>query len=289
MIKRIIEIGVAVPDLKKTGDQLSRILGAQGGSIISGKEFDMRAQMFRVGNIEFELMEPVNQDSIIAKFLKTRGEGLHHIALQVEDINETIEWMIRNSVRLINERPVLVDGFKAAFVHPASFGGVLLELIEGNPMWVENRELPVEFQHSHLVKGIGVEGLLNVVTLVEDLEGMTSICSKVFSPENCEIVTSNKYNSRVSLSRIGNAYLQCLKKGESPGSFNAFFRDNAIGLNHVTMKVRSVESAMAFLNREGIHFANDDIGAGLMIDPKEISGILIRLTEKATDSLQDPS
>jgi hypothetical protein len=55
------------------------------------------------------------------------------------------------------------------------------------------------------------------------------------------------------------------------------------------MKVRSVESAMAFLNREGINFANDDIGAGLMIDPKEISGILIRLTEKATDSLQDPS
>ena len=212
MIKRIIEIGVAVPDLKKTGDQLSRILGAQGGSIISGKEFDMRAQMFRVGNIEFELMEPVNQDSIIARFLKTRGEGLHHIALQVEDINETIEWMIRNSVRLINERPVLVDGFKAAFVHPASFGGVLLELIEGNPIWVDNQELPIEFQHSDPSGGLGVEGLLSEAILVEDLECMISVCSKVFSAGNREIVTSNKHNSRIDVCRIANAYLQWGKK-----------------------------------------------------------------------------
>ena len=87
MIKRITEIGVVVKSLTGSGDRLHEILGARGGTVLKAQEYGMVAQMFRIGNIEFELMEPANQDGLIAQFLEKRGEGLHHIAFEVEDIN----------------------------------------------------------------------------------------------------------------------------------------------------------------------------------------------------------
>ncbi|MBE9486354.1 MAG: VOC family protein, partial [Chloroflexi bacterium] len=108
MIKRITEIGVAVKDLTSAGNKFHEILGAQGGIVLNSPEYDMAVQMFRTGNIEFELMQPASPQNIIAQFLKKRGEGLHHIAFEVENIAESITWMKENNVKIINERPVIV-------------------------------------------------------------------------------------------------------------------------------------------------------------------------------------
>ena len=280
MIKRIIEIGVAVVDLKKTGDQLAGILGARGGPVISGQEFDMRAQMFRVGNIEFELMEPVSQISLIAKFIKTRGEGLHHIALQVDDIEEAIEWMTRNDVRLINETPVAIEGFKAAFVHPASFGGVLFELIEGNPMWVDQTSLPEELQKTKEGEGVRAEGLLEVGIILQDSKTSEKTYSKIF--ESGSVPTDPSVGAKIY--KVGNAKLRLTEPTRESEHLNSFTGRKQLGLSYISLKVADFNSAISELGKKEIsckeippnEFCDSK---SLIIQPMEISGIPIFLTD----------
>ena len=97
----------------------------------------VRLAMVPVGDSRIELLEPTADDSPIARFLAKRGEGLHHVCLQVDDLAGTVERLKRDGVRLINEQiQIGAGGHLYVFVHPASAGGVLLELCEDQPRGV---------------------------------------------------------------------------------------------------------------------------------------------------------
>ena len=92
----------------------------------------VKAAMLRIGDVEFELLEPLDKESNVAKFLEKRGEGIHHVALHVTNIEEHLEELRAKGVRLIDEKPrVGMEDGKIAFLHPSSAKGVLIELIEG--------------------------------------------------------------------------------------------------------------------------------------------------------------
>ena len=89
--------------------------------------------MATVGESRLELLEPTSEDSAIAKFLAKRGEGLHHVALQVPNLAAIVEKLKKDGVRLVSDEiKTGAGGHRYVFVHPASAGGVLLELIEEN-------------------------------------------------------------------------------------------------------------------------------------------------------------
>ena len=91
----------------------------------------VRLVMVRLGDTRLELLEPTADDSVIAKFLAARGEGLHHISLRVLDLSATFQKLKADGVRLVsNEIKIGAGGHRYIFVHPSSAGGVLLELIE---------------------------------------------------------------------------------------------------------------------------------------------------------------
>ena len=91
----------------------------------------VRLAMVPLGDSRIELLEPLSDDSPIAKFLAKRGEGLHHVSLRVDNLAGTVENLKKSGVRLINEQiQVGAGGHLYVFVHPASAGGVLLELCE---------------------------------------------------------------------------------------------------------------------------------------------------------------
>ena len=91
----------------------------------------VRAAMVPVGESRFELLEPTSDDSLIAKFISKRGEGLHHVAVHVNDISDTFEELKRKGVRLISDEiKVGAGGHLYIFVHPSATGGVLLELCQ---------------------------------------------------------------------------------------------------------------------------------------------------------------
>ena len=97
----------------------------------------VRLAMVPLGESRIELLEPLSDDSPIAKFLAKRGEGLHHISLRVDNLQSTVENLKKSGVRLINEQiQVGAGGHLYVFVHPSSAGGVLLELCEEQPQGV---------------------------------------------------------------------------------------------------------------------------------------------------------
>src|SRR5580692_4788488 len=86
--------------------------------------------MLPLGDPRIELLEPTQGDSVIGKFLERRGEGLHHIAIRVSDLNASVERLRASGARLLNEPRAGAGGHLYVFVHPASTGGVLIELIQ---------------------------------------------------------------------------------------------------------------------------------------------------------------
>ena len=120
-LKNITEVGVAVRDLEKTTRMLVDILGGEAGEVLDVPAFGMRFRMVRLGNVDLELMEPSDQDGMIAKFIQTKGEGLHHIAFAVDDIEESIMQLKEKGCKLVNEKPLEIFGGKSAFCIPSLF------------------------------------------------------------------------------------------------------------------------------------------------------------------------
>jgi len=86
--------------------------------------------MLALGDPRIELLEPTETDSVIGKFLDKRGEGLHHIAIRVPNLDASVERLRASGVRLLNEPRAGAGGHLYVFVHPSSTGGVLIELIQ---------------------------------------------------------------------------------------------------------------------------------------------------------------
>jgi methylmalonyl-CoA/ethylmalonyl-CoA epimerase len=128
---KIEHIGIAT---YKIDDALKFWRDALGLRVVETEEVTeqgVRVAMLPVGEPRIELLEPTSEASPVAKFLEKRGAGIHHIAVRVEDIRAALGRLKEQGARLIDESPRIgAGGCLVAFVHPASAGGVLLELVE---------------------------------------------------------------------------------------------------------------------------------------------------------------
>jgi LAO/AO transport system kinase len=127
---RIDHLGIAVRSL----DQALKFYQGQLGLDVSMRETvdleKVNVAMLPLGEPRIELLEPAGPDSVISKFLETRGEGLHHVALRVPDLQAAVERLRSSGARILNEPRPGAGGHLYTFVHPSSTGGVLLELIQ---------------------------------------------------------------------------------------------------------------------------------------------------------------
>lgn len=91
----------------------------------------VKTDFLEIADVPFELLEPMSDDSPISKFLEKRGNGFHHLALEVENIEDAVSFLKSKNIQLINEQPTIgAHGMKTVFIHPKSFHGLLIELIE---------------------------------------------------------------------------------------------------------------------------------------------------------------
>jgi methylmalonyl-CoA/ethylmalonyl-CoA epimerase len=131
LLQKIHHLGYAVEDLEAASRLYQQRFGARLEEPETVADQGVKAAMFRVGESRIELLEPTGPDTPVGKFLAKRGEGLHHVAFQVEDIEATLGELGRDGVELIDEEPrVGAAGTRMAFVHPKSVHGVLTELVE---------------------------------------------------------------------------------------------------------------------------------------------------------------
>ena len=128
---KIEHIGVATRSLDDSLKFWRDALGLEVKHTEVVEEQGVRVAMLPLGEPRIELLEPTHAGSPVAKFLEKRGAGIHHIAVRVDDIRATLQSLKENGARLIDETPRLgAGGCLVAFVHPATAGGVLLELVE---------------------------------------------------------------------------------------------------------------------------------------------------------------
>ena len=130
---RIDHIGIATDDLEQATKFWST-LGLIQGRDDTNIEQGVNIRFFDTGSGDspkIELLEPLDQDTPIGKFLENRGPGIQQLAFEVDDLNATIAHLIDADIRMIHETPVDgAHGTKIAFVHPSSTGGVLVELVQ---------------------------------------------------------------------------------------------------------------------------------------------------------------
>ena len=133
MIKRIAHVGIVTRSIAATRE-FYNYLGLEFDSVEVVEDQKVKVAILEVGDSAIELIEATQEDSLIKRFIDKRGAGLHHITLEVDNLETQLAFLREKGVKLIDEKPRQgAEGSLIAFVHPDSTGGVLIELSQPAP------------------------------------------------------------------------------------------------------------------------------------------------------------
>ena len=131
MLKKINHIAIAVKDLDQATKFYQNTLGLPLSSVEVVAEQKTKVVFLKIGESNIELVQPAEPGSPLDKFLETRGPGIHHICLEVDDIEAEIKSLLDKGAVMIDQKPRLgAHHSKVAFIHPKSSNGILIELVE---------------------------------------------------------------------------------------------------------------------------------------------------------------
>ncbi len=128
---KIDHLGIAVKDIAKAETLFQDVLGLKLIGTETVEEQKVNTEVFSIGDVRVELLESISLNDPVARFIEKRGEGIQHLAIEVDDLEKAIEELKAKGIQLIDEQPREgVSGTKIAFLHPKSTFGILIELIE---------------------------------------------------------------------------------------------------------------------------------------------------------------
>lgn len=129
-ITKVNHVAIVVKDIEESLKFWEESLGLTLDHIEVVPSQNSRVAFFLVGESEVELVQPTSTETGLAAYLEKRGEGMHHLCMEVDDIDEKLAELKGKGVRLINETPEVLPGRKMAFIHPKAGNGVLIELYQ---------------------------------------------------------------------------------------------------------------------------------------------------------------
>ena len=129
-VNYVDHVGVAVNDISAALDFFATNFGAPDAEVVEMADQGVRACLIEVGQTRIELLQPLSPESAVGRFIERRGEGLHHLALNVDDIAGKLKILSANGLALIDNEPRHGLSGTIGFVHPRSVFGVLTELVE---------------------------------------------------------------------------------------------------------------------------------------------------------------
>ena len=131
-INHIDHIGIAVKNIEQSVAFFTSIFGVPKPTISEILDQQVKATLIEIGQTRIELLEATNDDSPVGRFISSKGEGLHHLALNVESISDKLETLKELNIDLIDQSPREGLSGTIAFIHPKSVFGVLTELVESD-------------------------------------------------------------------------------------------------------------------------------------------------------------
>ena len=130
-MRKVEHIGIAVKSIQISTRLFQKLLGVDPYKSESVESESVTTSFFKVGGTKIELLESTSEDSAVAKFITKRGEGIHHIAFEVEDIQKEMTRLASEGFQLLNREPKKgADNKLVVFLHPKSCNGVLIELCQ---------------------------------------------------------------------------------------------------------------------------------------------------------------
>jgi methylmalonyl-CoA epimerase len=280
-IKRVDHISMAHPDWKGQSQWLERVLGFKFLHAFYANpddDFDGCVSQVRETGIEFEVISPANDDSFVRKFLDQQGPGLHHITVEVPDIQEAAAELRRVGIEPFGG--VRDDGtWHVTYVHPRDSGGILWQLFVP-------KDEPKEFDRNAGPGAVGLKRVDHVSMAVPDIDRQVEIQERVFGMVTKGRWTDEKGGYHGAIMDIPNSKLQFeIIAPSRPDSFvQKFLDERRAGMHHVCCEVESVEGAAAGLKAQGIEPFGGIIRSTwkphTFIHPRDSGGVLFQLFEE---------
>ncbi|WNH14072.1 methylmalonyl-CoA epimerase [Thalassobellus suaedae] len=130
-MNKIEHIGIAVKNIDDSNELFTKLFGEPQYKTEAVESEGVKTSFFKVGNNKIELLEAIDQDSLIGKFINTKGEGIHHIAFDVDDIEAEVKRLKKEGFIVLNDIPKKgADNKLVVFLHPKTTNGVLIELCQ---------------------------------------------------------------------------------------------------------------------------------------------------------------
>jgi methylmalonyl-CoA/ethylmalonyl-CoA epimerase len=130
MIKALNHVGIAVNNLDESVAVYERMLGIPATSVKEVPELKMKVALFEVGDVHFELLQPTAPDGDVGRFIKSHGQGVHHLCFEVDDIDADLTAMAEKGIKLIDRKGREGLLGRIGFLHPKSTNDLLIELVE---------------------------------------------------------------------------------------------------------------------------------------------------------------
>ena len=159
---KIDHLGIAVKDMAKAGTLFQDVLGLKLIGTETVEEQKVNTGIFSIGDVGLELLESISPDGPVARFIEKRGEGIQHLAIEVDDLEKAIEEMKAKGIQLIDEQPREgVSGSRITFLHPKSTFGLLIELIEKQALVIEelavnNQNLALAVRNNRIISFVSI-------------------------------------------------------------------------------------------------------------------------------------
>jgi methylmalonyl-CoA/ethylmalonyl-CoA epimerase len=131
MLEKLDHIGIAVKDLDQAMKLYREAFGIEPDLVYESSYTKAKIAFFPIGDVRIELIQPVNPESVVGRFLEKKGEGIHHVSYLVKDVDRSLAELEMKGVQLIDKKSRKVrENERVAFLHPKSTNGVLVELIQ---------------------------------------------------------------------------------------------------------------------------------------------------------------
>lgn len=251
-IGRLLEVALGVGDLAGAGRQFSRVLHAPISAPIDEREnFSMRFQMCRLGDVDFEIMQSSTPDGLIQRFVERRGEGLHHVAFQVDDAAAALAHFKAKGVPVLSEAPLAIANLKVFFLAPTCLGGVLVEFIENLHPWLDGVRPPANDAALGPAEVMATARIEAVGVRVADLGAGVAAFENVLGAQSSAPQTLPSLGVNACRCRVANIEFTLMQAlaGSPPSPALPAARP---GLQHVSLRVADLDSAAARLQAAGI-------------------------------------
>jgi methylmalonyl-CoA/ethylmalonyl-CoA epimerase len=235
----------------------------------------IRGVLLEAGDGEIELIEPVREGTGVARFLESKGEGLHHVCFESDDVGAELRAAAGKGITLIDQAPRRGLAGMIGFLHPRATRGVLVEYAT-----------PVEGEAAHAGGGAGpVTDLDHVVVAVSDLAAGVKTWQDNFGLLLGSEMALPALGVKAAILPIGGATIElCTPLGEE-GPFATFLKDRGEGLYLVSLRVGSIDAAVSTLRGKGVRVTDPTGGVEgarlAFIGPRSAHGVTVQLIERS--------